>query len=281
MAIHDQSYVRYTGPMREGSAAWIIARMNTRTMISFTRTKLLVLLSWLPAFLTLIALFAEYVFNSKANPSKMPSLGGVEFVIQLHTATVALLLLSSGCGIIADDLRYKVIQLYFSKPMTRLEYAAGKFLSLFALSSLVGLLPVGILGVARLGLYAKGPILAEVAIQTVAALGVLVLATGAMCLMVMGLSSLTTRTGYVVLAWLSVLVPPLIADAIIKIVSKEAVWSGLLSVWGNVDLLLEGMLGTEDLGWVGWWFPAGVLIVLAAIGAGLTARRLSSIEGIA
>lgn len=281
MAIIDQSYVRYTGPMNEGSAMWIIARMNARTMISFTRTKLMVLLSWLPAFLTLIALFAEFVFNSKTDPSKMPSLGAVEFIIQLHTAAVALLLLTSGCGIIADDLRYKVFQMYFSKPMSRMEYGAGKFLGLFALASLAGLVPVAPLALARIGLYAKSPILAEVAIQTGAAMGVLALATAAMCLMVMGLSSLTTRTGYVVLAWLSVLVPPLVADVVVTIVAKEAIWSGLLSVWGNVGLLLEGLLGTEELGWVGWWSPALALLLLGGVGAALTARRLSSIEGVA
>lgn len=281
MAIHDQSYVRYTGPMNEGSAMWIIARMNARTMISFTRTKLMVLLSWLPAFITLIALFAEYAFSSKMNSSAMPSLGAVEFVIQLHTAAVAMLLLTSGCGIIADDLRYKVFQMYFSKPMTRFEYGLGKFMGLFALGSLAGLVPLAPLAVARIALYGKTPLMVDVAIQTGAAMGVLALATAAMCLMVMGLSSLTTRTGYVVLAWLSVLVPPLIVDAVVKIIAEKALWSGLLSVWGNVHLILEGTLGTQEMGWIGWWSPVLALLLMAAIGAGLTARRLSSIEGVA
>jgi len=48
MAIYDQNYVRYDGPLRERGAWAVIAWMSFRTYLSFWRTKLaLLLMQWI------------------------------------------------------------------------------------------------------------------------------------------------------------------------------------------------------------------------------------------
>ncbi len=284
MAIHDQNYVRYEGPLLRHKAAAVIARQTLSTFWSFTRTKLTVLLMWLPTVVAVVLVFLEYSINNSAIGAlagkSAPGPGTLYFFMQVHIFAAAIVFMASGCGVIADDLRYRTFQLYFSKPLRRMDYALGKYLGLLSLGALVTVVPATFVAVLRLVFYARTEVLGAVAAQLGAALGLLTLVTAVMAAIVMGLSSLTSRAGYVVLSWVGVMLVPMLVTAIAAIATEGQDTSQLWSLPGNAHLGLKAMIGDEPLT-VPAALPFVILLSAGGLGLGLVARRVSRLEGVA
>ncbi len=286
MAIHEQNYVRYDGDLRQGGAPWTIAWNGLKVFISFTRTKLLLLGLWLAPLAAIIGVFIEYsVRNSQLGAmtetaAAAPGGTSVAVFIQIQIFSLAILYMSSGCGVISDDLRYKTFQLYFSKPLSKVEYALGKFLSLALLGSLVTLVPALIVGGLRMAFYARTDFAGAIAAQL--GLGYAVL-TGALIVMsaiIMGLSSMTEHTRYVVLSWIGVLLVPILISLITSIATEGQDASNLWSITGNFWLVSEHLLTEEEMT-VPIIAPLAILTALGGLGLGAVARRVTKLEGVA
>lgn len=298
MAIHEQNYVRYEGPLRERGAWWTIARASLRVYWSFLRTKLTLLFVSLGPVIFAVLVFLEFSFRQsqlgKLSGSPAPDSDALIFYMQAQTVALALVLAAGGCGVIADDLRYKTFQLYFSKPLTRADYAVGKAMSLFLLGGLVTIVPTVLLGGLRVAFFAQTDYAALVAKQT--SLGVLFMVgiTALCAALVSGLSSLTERTGYVVLAWLGLCTVPVLVQLIVSLAAPSGSDVGyLMSFNGNLQLLARWILDGADVKLVlsssdgpktSLLFNLLPLLLLASFGAGgagLLWRRISKLEGVA
>src|SRR5699024_6634369 len=97
---------------------------------------------------------------------------GISFVAQMQFFSAALFMMVVGCGIIADDLRYRTFQLYFSRPVERWEYMLGKFLALAGLTSLVSVLPALLLGGFRAAYFAETDLAEAMLAQSVVGVAV-------------------------------------------------------------------------------------------------------------
>ena len=303
MAIHEQNYVRYEGALRERGAWWVIARASLRVYWSFLRTKLTLLFVSLGPVIFAVLVFLEFSFR-QSQLGKMggggaaPGSGPLLFYMHAQTVALALVLAAGGCGVIADDLRYKTFQLYFSKPLTRVDYAFGKAMSLFLLGGLVTIVPTVLLGGRRVAFFAQTAHASVVAKQT--GMGLLfMMGITAMCAaLVSGLSSLTERTGYVVLAWLGLCAVPLLVQIIVGIAAPEGSDVGyLMSLNGNLHLLAKWALDGADVKLIlssaqtageapktSTLFnllPLLILLGAGGGGAGLLWRRISKLEGVA
>ena len=73
----------------------------------------------------------------------LPILFGVPFIAFFVISFVWLVLPTAILGgpILSEDFQYNSITLYLSRPLNRLDYFLGKYLTLFALISLIALLP--------------------------------------------------------------------------------------------------------------------------------------------
>ena len=140
MPIHDQGYQRYQGrrvPM--GRAWWTMARMHL--IAAFKRRWFLMVLfaGWLP-FLG----FALYIVG----PVLIPQMSGLTSTtpqtfrsfLNWQRFFVFIITIVLG-GLIADDRRANALQLYLSKPLTRVEYIVGKAAPLLILILGVTLVP--------------------------------------------------------------------------------------------------------------------------------------------
>lgn len=285
MTIHDQNYARYEGTLRDGGHTWVIAWTTFRVMLSFVRTKLILLLLWVPVLIVAIFIFIEYgIRNSQIGQMAgggAPGPGGVIYTLQLQLVSLGLLYVASGCGVIADDLRYRAVQLYFSKPITRMQYGAGKLLGLAMLGSLVTLLPAVMLGGLRLALSARGELLGPMAKQAAAGVALSALLTAVFTACVTGLSALTSRAGYVVLAWIGALMVPTLMMFILMIAADGHKATRLASLPGLVLLASEAILATDGIAPVPGFVPFLILIALAGAGVGALSWRISKLEGIA
>lgn len=284
MAIRDQTYSRYEGPIREKYAWAVIGWTGFRTYLRFLRTKLTFLAVWLIPLIFGIAIVAEYAMRTQlAQVSDgPPGAAGIPGFFQMQIFSLALIFTANGCGIISDDLRHRTIQLYFSKPISKFDYALGKYFTLLLMSFFAVLLPGLILVGLRTAFYTQTDYLTEILQIHGKALLLAILLTAVMSAMVIGLSSLTRRTGYAVLSWIGVLLVPVILHAIVGVASDGSPWASLLSLPGTMNLATQGFLSPEGMiEEVPLFAPFAVLFALLASGLGALYWRISKLEGIA
>lgn len=292
MAIYDQNYVRYDGPLRERGAWMVIAWMSFRTYISFWRTKLaLLLMQWILPSIFIVLLFVEYMIRGLAgDAASAVGAGWVTAALRIDMICVIITLLVCGCGVVSEDLRYRTFQLYFSKPISRADYAVGKFLGLWLLAAQVSVIPLTVVSALRAALFFRTDMFKEVAMALL--LGVLLSAlfSAIFAAIVIGLSSLTSSQGTAVLMFLGVVFVPQILSLIVAIASGESMakdWflgapnmSDLWSITGNMSVVSHWVLDGETFDGPAWVAPI-ILTVLSVAGVGTLFARVSKLEGVA
>lgn len=286
MAIHDQNYVRYDGPLREAGGWWVITTMTLQLALSFARTKIILLLLWIMPLIMAVATMIEYAVRGQAAQlaeQTVPGPGPALFFLQSTFFSIAILFIAAGCSVVSDDLRYRTFQLYFSRPLARWEYGLGKFLALFILGSFVSLVPAVILGPLRLSFFARTDFFNAMAIQTGLTFLMTTICLAMLSAIVLGLSSLTRRTGYVVLSLIGVLLVPLILHAIVSIATGGSDAARLWSLPGNFMMISEMLLNPEIRAemTVPLWAPVLLLLTVTGAAIGALIRRISRLEGVA
>jgi ABC-2 type transport system permease protein len=295
MAIRDQGYTKFQGDLTAGAPAWwVIATQGLQHYWGFVRTKLLFIMMLIVPVLFSIATFAEQAVRRMFGSAGEEQLSGFfEYAFGVcELWMVALLFAASGCGVIADDMRHRTIQLYFSKPITRTDYVVGKFLSLVMLGGLVSILPFLFVGALRALIFIPKPFFAE-AVQNIAMLGLynLVLVT-VFSAIVMALSCLSERTGLVVLCWLGTLLVPSMVSTGVGLAKKGEAWTDLLSLAASLSTALKVMVGYTSAQLPGelagpempgymTWAPWCILAAIVAGAGSIIYWRISKLEGIA
>jgi ABC-2 type transport system permease protein len=125
MPIHDQGYRHYSGQRVPHGQAWIvIARTHVLAALKYRPFQILLLVAWgrFAAYAVRIY-FATNVPQAPAFFAVSPQLfqdflSGQSIFVFLVTIAQA--------GLIADDRRANALQVYLSKPLTRVEYITGK-----------------------------------------------------------------------------------------------------------------------------------------------------------
>lgn len=283
MPIHEQEYVTYDGPLERSGAWWVFARTQFRLSLSFLRTKLLLLVLWIPVIVVLIGVLVEFALQGNipmGEDGTTPGASVTGWILQLQFFSVAILYMASGCGAVSDDLRHQTFQLFFSRPVERWEYTFGKFLGLMMLGALVTIVPAALIGGLRLAYYAQTDLFRDIATQTVTALSLSLTLTALAAAVVLGLSSITRKTGYAVLSWIGVLLVPLILSTIVRITSEQPDMANLWSLNGNLLLISTSLLGAETIE-VPTWAPWLLLLTAAAAGIGGLVWRVNKLEGVA
>ncbi len=138
MPIHDQGYQRYLGTRAPHGGAWmIIARQHIMSHVRKKVTIALLMGSWIP-FLVLTV----WVYLSTYQAAAMLQVTSTHYRTMLDIQWLFVFIISiSMAGLIADDRRANALQVYLSKPLTRVEYVTGKLMALLAFLLAVTLLP--------------------------------------------------------------------------------------------------------------------------------------------
>jgi ABC-2 type transport system permease protein len=143
MPIHDQGYRRYPGRRRpHGTAWWVIARQQMRAVLTQKRYLALLLVAWIPFVARVVQIYLAANFQQAAFLATSAQL--FRSFLDQQGLFVFLLIVGSS-GAIADDRRANALQVYLSKPLTRVEYIAGKLFAPLAFVLGVTLLPAVLL----------------------------------------------------------------------------------------------------------------------------------------
>src|ERR1051325_4200603 len=130
MPIHDQGYRRYLGTRAAIGKSWqVMARAGVMSVITKRIFIGVMIFAWLPYVVQAVRI---YVSNVVAQASFLAPKGETfrEFLDQ-QGLFIFFVTIYVGAGLIANDRRANALQLYLSKPMTSVEYIAGKFAILF------------------------------------------------------------------------------------------------------------------------------------------------------
>ncbi|MEQ1870388.1 MAG: ABC transporter permease subunit [Vicinamibacterales bacterium] len=125
MPIHDQGYRRYRGTrVPSGRAWWVIARAGVGTMLRRRAFVALLALAWLPFVVRAVQIYAATTLPQASFLA--PDANLFRDFLEQQGAFLFFVTVYAGSGLIANDRRTNALQIYLSKPMTRLEYVVGK-----------------------------------------------------------------------------------------------------------------------------------------------------------
>jgi ABC-2 type transport system permease protein len=203
--IHDQSYRRYGGARQPAQRAWlVIARSGIKQFIR-KRPMIGILFGSQIALMIRLAMF--YVSESVTQAAALlgPTAKVFRDFLEQQNFFVFLIAVYVGSGLIAQDRKANALQIYLSKPLTRLDYIAGKLAILATFLLIVTWVPAMLLLIGQILLsgsfeFARTNIILFPAITLFSFLEVFIV-----CVAVLALSSLTTSTRYVAVMFAGVM----------------------------------------------------------------------------
>src|SRR5687768_2488397 len=140
MPIHDQGYRRYGGRREpHGRTWWVIAKAGLMERLRERKFLGLLLVAWLPFIVRAVQTYLAA--NLPQAAMLAPTAATFREFIDQQSIFVFFITIYVGSGLIANDRRANALQIYLSKPLTRVEYVAGKLTTLVMLLAAVTWVP--------------------------------------------------------------------------------------------------------------------------------------------
>jgi ABC-type transport system involved in multi-copper enzyme maturation permease subunit len=248
MPIFDQGYQHWRGTLSGRGRRWLaVARHGLHGQLRGWIVRILLLIAWLPALALIVALALWGLFEQGAEgvlsllePILPPGISADPHAYRQAIWTIAystffkfevffimLLVVITGPNLISRDLRFNALPLYFSRPLTRLDYFLGKLGVIAALVAAVAVAPAAaayVLGVCfslDLGVIRDTWRLLPASVLYGL---VIVLSVGTLML---ALSSLSRRSLYVGIAWVGLWVISSTVASVLGGIHREALFHKL------------------------------------------------------
>lgn len=276
MPIHDHSYRHWEGELKPHTFRWwVITREGLRIIL---RRKLFLIFILAPAAISYLVhgviIYVATVYS--AIPIKLDI--DAKFFLDFfnrQTFYVAMICVFGGSGLIANDLKNKALQLYFSKSLTRRDYLVGKFAIIMALMGFVTLAPGILLFIENAVLSKDLTFLKEeywVFGSIVLYFLVLALTTG---FLILGLSSATKNNRYAAISFAAILIgTPVFSQVLSE--GFRLKWAVFASYWSNMEILGKGVFGLPSEH--GWYWSALIFLSIIGVCTWIMHRKVKGIE---
>lgn len=279
MPIHDQGYRRFGGSREGRGQGWlVIARAVMRTMLANRKFLGLLLLAWAPFLVRAVQVYASTNFPQVAFLA--PTAKTFREFLEQQAPFVFFVTIYVGAGLIANDRRANALQIYLSKPLTRIEYVAGKAAALMVFLLFVTWVPALLLLLVQVLLagsfaFAQKNLFLFPAI-TVFAFVQVILATFTM----LALSSLSKSSRFVAVMYAGVI---LFTDAIQGMFWMMTRSSGasLVSPTASLNQIGDVIFRLAPRYQTPWVLSFAVVIALIAISVVVLERRVRGVEVVA
>ena len=124
MPIHDQGYRRYRGGKALGRGWTVIATAGIRAVLTKRTFIGLILLAWTQFVVRAVTFY--FAANLPQAAFLAPTADTFRQFLDVQQIFAFFVTVYVGAGLIANDRRANALQIYLSKPLTRLEYICGK-----------------------------------------------------------------------------------------------------------------------------------------------------------
>jgi ABC-type transport system involved in multi-copper enzyme maturation permease subunit len=155
MPIYEQTYREYTGDYRQRFRWLIIIQQELRILIKSKFFLIMALGSMLHFLLRLMQVTIFDIVAQDPNSAFAVPFKGIQELevngnmffefLRMQAAVVFIVTIFSGAGMICNDIKNNLMEIYFSKPITWLDYALGKILALAFIASVHSLIPALVL----------------------------------------------------------------------------------------------------------------------------------------
>jgi ABC-2 type transport system permease protein len=276
MPIHDQGYRRYAGPRRPPGRGWaVIAGAGIRALVRRRVFIGLLIGAWIPFVVRAVQVWASTNLPQVQFLAATPQM--FRDFLEQQQIFFFFMTVYAGAGLIANDRRANALQIYLSKPLTRLEYVAGKMAILMAFLLLVSWVPAMLLLVVQVAFSGSfeflGDNLSLVPAITVFSMVQVVTVSSAM----LALSSLSRSSRYVGVLYAGLLFFSQALYGVVYALTRDSAyaWISLRSNLAQVGDVMFGLSPRFDMPVAVAWVVIVSLIVASGV---VLARRVRAIE---
>lgn len=304
MAVYDQSYQPWNGTY--GSRAgriWAMVRLEIVQPFRNIWVLLVVMAAFSLVLAWLLLLFIALSRVGQAGANALPLFSGnmlyrdgfYNFPVflggnapSLFSLILLFLSATAGSSLIARDLKYNALLLYFSRAITRADYLAGKFLSLTLFLLFVTFVPGVLLFVGSLGMGNEALTFGERLRDLLGILLQSLVLVIPMASAALAFSSITKRPYLAAILWSSVFFSSWIFSGLLwTAIQKD--WCRMVS-WMNLSMHLgnycypqrapaKAIVGfTKPVLECGWGPPLLILSAITLISLAVAWKRLRSVE---
>jgi ABC-2 type transport system permease protein len=277
MPIHDQGYRRYAGQRFEAGRRWaVIARVGVRAMFSKKPFIGLLALAFLPFIVRAVLIYIATNVPQSAQFVRITPATFRDFLTS-QDAFVFFITVYVGAGLIANDRRANALQIYLSKPLSRLEYIAGKLAILMIFLMLVTWVPATLLLVLQVLFSGDLTFVRENLhiLPAIAASSLLVSLTASMAML--ALSSLSKSGRYAGILYAMIIFLSQAIYGVLRFVTGDTkiAWVSFSANLEQVGATIFRLKPTYE---TPWFVSLGVIAGLIAVSALVLERRVRAVE---
>lgn len=274
--IHDQGYRRYGGRKEpNGRTWWVIARAGIGERLRERRFLALLIFAWAPFIVRAVQMYVSANFSQASFLAPSPETFR-EFLDQ-QSIFIFFVTIYVGSGLIANDRRANALQIYLSKPLTRVEYIAGKLVTLLVFLTAVTWVPAILLLLLQMMFagstaFIRANLFLFPAITVFTAVQVLVPAFA-----MLALSSLSKSRRFVAIMFAGIIFFTSAMYQALRGITGSRAWA-----WMSPEDVLDVIAAVtfRSAGTPSIPMPAALLVVAALIGASIwiLERRVRAVE---
>lgn len=143
MPIYDQTYRTFDGEVQRHFRWWPIVQQETRILFNYRSFVVLIILGMALFFLRVMQVVIYDTIRNNPNSPLAAVAQNVAMLevnnqmffdfIRMQAPIVFLLCIYAGSGMICDDFKNNLMEVYFSKPLSWIDYVLGKSMTLMLL----------------------------------------------------------------------------------------------------------------------------------------------------
>jgi len=275
--IHDQTYRHYEGRREPPGRTWaVIAWAGIRNMLAKRAFLGLLIFAWVPFLVRAVQFYVAANYPQVAQIIAPNAATFRDFVSQQSTFAF-FITIYVGAGLIASDRRANALQIYLSKPISRLEYIGGKLATLLFFLLGVTLLPTLLLLLIQITFAANIDILrAHPFLPASIVLGTLIQSLVMSCTM-LALSSLSNSPRYVAILYTGAIFFTLAIFGFLTAVTggTRMAW---VSITSNVSQVLDAIFRQPPSYQSPWQVSLIVIVALLVLSISVLERRVKGVE---
>jgi len=279
MPIHDQGYRHYGGQRAaHGRAWWVIARSQILSALQQRPFRFLLFIAWAPFVVRAVQI---YVSSTSLPVAEFIATTPELFRDFLSQQRLFVFLVTIGqAGLIAEDRRTNALQLYLSKPLTRVEYIVGKLVPPLAYVLFVTLVPsllllllqiifAGSLSFLRANLFLLPAITLFSLIQALLA-----------AFVILALSSLTRSRRFVAIMYAGVTFFTFAMYQVLRGITGSRTWA-VISPIEMLDIIANAAFRSRGLPPVPVYMAVIAVVAMIALAMFILERRIRGVEVVA
>jgi ABC-2 type transport system permease protein len=273
--IHDQGYRRYGGGRTaHGGAWWVIARAQLARALRQRPFILLLLFACVPFVVRAVQFYFSATFQQMSVLA--PTAQTFREFISQQGLFVFLVTIALG-GAIADDRRANALQLYLSKPLTRVEYVVGRMVPAVACVLAITFVPAMLLVLLQIA-FSGSTTFVQQNLFIVPAITLVSLAQALVAAFtIMALSSLSKSRRFVSVMYAGIIIFTTAMAEVLRGITGSRAWAAI-SPRAMLDVLADGVFRVQARPPVPVWVALVVLIGLIALSIWILDRRVRAVE---